>query len=326
MSKISKELFEIPPLEYVSYVKNLNIGYLQKIQEKLNPVYHLVCQNECCVTLTGSDGKEERHPQSNHEVEFIVQRGTDKVQFSKAVVEAYKNFGDFPSEFSEYNELPVVRIIDDEQEVLSHAYNNRSLVYPDRLLNSKLVFGSEEVYKKARTQILKEFSVRFPEHRRIWERSSDQLSDYKKAFSSGLYRNIPVFSESEAVQFYDEDRNHLCYGFKIPLLRPVQKKLDLLTMKLVRVDEKRFDLNEYCGQLAINLPTNTCERIEFFSERVNMQDKKDAFKQAYAWAQREYHRAQEQYKTDRVPVRVNFNKDEFSENKDSLAQFQRISF
>jgi hypothetical protein len=324
---IRQETFQMQPLDYIQYVKDLNVKYTEEIQEKLDPIYNFVNENDCCVTLTGSDGKSERHPQSNHEIEFLVHEGVDRVKFIGDIFDRYKqsSMGDFPAEFRGYEKDPTVRVIG--VDTLSYAYNNRDAVYPDRILNSKKILGSDQTYVEARNQLLHEFSLTSEDSKRIHDRVKSQLYDYKKSLKTGVYRDIVVFDVNAGLQIYDESNGGLCFGFKIPVLRTVQRKLDSLTIKYIRDNESRIDLNDLCGTLATELPSNTCDRFDMFAIYLGIDPKTvESWKYAYAWSQREYHKIQEKYKSKRTTVRTKFDKDEFENSRKIIGNFLETSF
>ncbi|HEX8923255.1 MAG TPA: hypothetical protein VF828_00795, partial [Patescibacteria group bacterium] len=260
-------------------------------------------------------------------VEFIVHNDTDPQKYAAEVVSVYKKKTgrEFAIDFSTFNGLPAVRQFNGK-DILSYAYNNPEAIYPDRALNSKLLLGSKGLYFLTRQQVLTEFSMFFPQSKRIYNKSVDQLKDYRKALITGSYRNRMVFDETRGIQYYDENIDKLRVGFKIPALRPEQRKLDLMTMTFIRKIKDQNLLDETVENLGENLPTNTLDRMDYFLKTKVDSGRLSAFKYAYSWAEREYHKVQEAYKNSRVLAETSFDREEFNSVKLTILDFIALNF
>lgn len=200
--------------------------------------------------------------------------------------------------------LPEGRTLNDDTETLSYAFNDQDLIYPDRVLHSRLLIGSEEIYTQAILKILNEII----DKGRIYEHIRQQLKGYEKTLEKGIYRDGRVFSWEEGTQYYqeNEDPKLLRLGFKMGPIRAVQRGLDLITFKALRNNEqlKERIISRYIeGGFS-----NTMKRIEFLIEiGLIPKDLGDKLIEAYYWFLQQYHQIQENYKQTRRPVELTFD-------------------
>jgi len=131
---------------------------------------------------------------------------------------------------------------------------------------------------------------------------------------TGISRGVVEFTIDPPIQYYNETGKVFAQGFKHSFLRAVQRKLDLLTVDLVK--KKIVDIE----QLAEELPTNTIERIEYIAGKTNLKDSKQV-QEAYLWFLQRYHEIQEQYKDQCGPKSLSFDPISFAEHKRVISDF-----
>lgn len=296
-SELPEAAFGLPPVEYLGLVETVNTTILKEHQLLLSD---MTLSEYQAVIVIGSDGKLERHTQSKTEFVFL--------QFEKdpfrAAYRITQKLRQYPLNY-EVGPRGMIEVRDvTDPTPLSWAYGDRTLVYPDRLLNAALVIGNPQTACVARLKVLYEMSLD-PRHAgRLLEHMTDQLALYKRAIRQGKYRGQPVFSSNEAKQYYNEGR-HMTFGFKSSFLRAVQRKLDILTARLIR--DGVWELEQ-----AARIPTQTYKRLDSFATLgILTGEEAEGLTQAYGWFLREYHRVQETYKRTRRPVALPFNLDYF---------------
>lgn len=295
------------PTEYSGLVQVVCMNNMRIMQAMLTPIPF---GRDNCVIISGSDGKLERHPQSKSDLVMV---GRDKKDCPlKRVLD---HIGE-----EEYQRLfdigpvgqPETKALNQEDPI-SHAFNRRELVYPDRILNAQLIIGSRGLFQEMRYRVLREMVGDHPELKRIREELKSQLSSYKKGIETGKYRHVPVYDRQLGVQYYDEDPTCSRYGFKHTFLRAVQRKMDLVTTTALQ--RGYVDLDE----AVVGMPTNTCDRIEFFKQACVLPNGvADDAADAYSWFLREYHKAQEGYKVSGRPITASFDIEEFETHRGAV--------
>ncbi|OGK30051.1 hypothetical protein A3F29_03440 [Candidatus Roizmanbacteria bacterium RIFCSPHIGHO2_12_FULL_33_9] len=305
-------------LEYLDTVRQENKVYRADIIDKLNG---LDLPQGACLALSGSDGKSEKHIQSLPELILIIDSEEDRFLALK-VVEWYDQkygSGSYVKEFDTAAKgMPEVKVVFSDLPIsntneLEFGGSGFSL-YPDRILNSSFIKGDEESHLRAKIKTLQEMATT-----KIVRGLKDQIRDYKRPLHTGFYRGEAVFSvddnEKTVSEYYDEHEGAYTVGFKIPFLRSVQRKLDILTAQLLR-SGKISSIDEF----AKLYPSNTLERMSFLSEYVDITGLND-LKNAYLWFLRAYHQAQEEYKTTQKRIVAKFDMQEFIRHREAVLRF-----
>ena len=302
----------LSPTEYYGLVTDgVNFNNLQSITRKLES---LELPKGVLVAVAGSDGKLERHAQSKTELIIIEESAA-----LEGDILLRDFFGNEP--YSELFDTSLDGVIDvkalDSRIPLSYAYGDSDAMYPDRILNTFPVFPitpeSLDLYFRAREQTLNEIS----KDKRIKEGLRSQLRSYKKAMQTEEYRHIPTFDTDRHIQFYSEQWPAYTTGFKIPFLRTVQRKLDLLTLKLEGVTTWR--------DVAMNMPTTTIGRLEYLrDQKIISQEECSTTGDAYAWFLQQYHNIQENYKDCCTPVELPYDAGTFDEHRKSVEHFASL--
>jgi len=300
--------------EYSGLLTCVNENYLRSTRRVLAPMCTEL-DRLCPYSLitVGSDGKKERHPQSKTEIVYVFEkqemapRAQDIAQiFRRTTGNTY---------FYETSEGQPMVVCLDQETPLSYAFNNSRLVYPDRVLNSVLVLGDENIHLKSRLKVLEEMIG--PESGKIRREMRQQRNEYGKACRTATYRAVSLFDPDTGVQYYDEDRKSYALGFKTSFLRLMQRTLDLL----VNDGIKKYGIN--IRQIK-EMPTSTVDRIKYLQKIGWIESGNQevaAAQESYLWFLREYHKAQEAYKNRGSGVNVPYNLSEFHKHRLSMFGF-----
>jgi hypothetical protein len=311
-----QSLFDLAPEEYYGCVYTINENRRLTLAEKFDGVP--LDLRTHAIILTGSDGKSERHTQSKTEMTILTTNTEGNPAASMANWYKNKYGADFNERFDvSPTGLPEVKVVPGDAESspsLAYAYGDRNLVYPDRVLNSQLLLGNESILSSAKRQVLAGITADDEAGRRIRKEIESQGRAATKGLTSGEYRHATIFFLEPPQQYYDEDRQHYSVGFKLAGLRPVQRMIDLLTIRAIR--SKGLAIED-----AISFPTNTVARVEALSERGLAPDASKLIP-AYQWFLQQYHVAQDHYKATRSGVKVPFNKDDFLTHRDAVVDFR----
>lgn len=312
MDKSEKfDCFDLPLIEYYSLVKVICQNWREELSNSIDKILPFSLNNDVAIVVVGSDGKEERHPQSK--TELVILYNSD-LSIIPHCLSTYCELGTLPVLCCE------IKAVGDTAEVLSFYRNSSSNIFPDRVLNSIVIWGNQNLHLKARRQVITEMVSDDQIGKKIREEMRNQLSNYKQALLKGRYRGLPIFDSGKQYYFESEDPKKLQLGFKMGPLRCVQRRLDLLTIEAWKKGMiKENDLS--------NLPTNTYDKIDYFSS-LQVIDVPFALqlKNAYLWFLREYHRAQEIFKnSDRISV-INspYNQEVFEQYKDIIYRFSLL--
>lgn len=295
--------FNLPPEEYRGLVITCCQNYRQEIRARIEEIFPYELINSLAIISVGSDGKEERHPQSKTELVILCEEK-----------EMFDQISSLTSKINDQNlHCDEIRVIN--EETLSFYKNNPQTIYPDRILNSILIWGNPEIYQKARKKVLQEMAENDSRGKKIREEIKTQISTYKKTTKIGKYRNQQVFDDNFQYYFEDNDPKKLRFGLKMGPIRAVQRKLDFFT---IQGFQKGKILNPE------ELPTNTIERIDLLT-KIGVLDENfsQKLKEAYLWFLREYHRIQEVFKnSDRTQViHLAFIQNEFEKYREIVLQF-----
>jgi len=213
--------------EYRGLLKTIAENREQELQVLFDPLIEKFGSNNWCLILVGSDGKQERHPQSKTELVLFCKDGKPRDEMKKTIKYLIPLSTD-PIEFEE------IKTLDDKESPLSFYNGQSDRCYPDRILNSNFLLGDDDVFIQARRQVLLEMSKQSKLGKKIREKLRTQLWDYKKALTSGQYRGQIIFDEKNQYYFEANDWKNARMGFKMGPLRAVQRKLDFLTLAAIR--------------------------------------------------------------------------------------------
>ena len=278
-----------------------------------------VGQSPVAVVAVGSDGKLERHPQSQTELILLKQATVPsiKAQFT-SLAQSPSNI--FRNELMYARDGQTFEYDVDGPTPLCRVYGNPNAQYPDNLLNSSFVAGSPDVYYQMRRRLLIEMTTQDSLGKSIRDDMKEQLSAYRRCLRSGVYRQAQVIDPYKGIQYYHEDPNHktTALGLKMPFLRTIQRKLDLITTQAIQ--KGLIDLND----VAVNCPTNTADRIRYLQDRRILSPDTDSIIEAYQWALRHYHNAQETYRTQQKPIEVYFDPTVYFNFVDQVEAFSLI--
>ncbi len=306
---------------YEIFLEYVNNQYLEQLRMDMQGAPLAPTQ---CLIVVGSDGKRERHKQSKTDLVVVEQPHSDNLPIDGFVAwygsvhpkQPFHEVFDLHSE-----RMPQVASLGNPDVPVSyaypHLYRQPARIYPDRILNSMLVGGSDEVFKDARRQVLHEMTDIGKPSRYIREEMAMQLKHYRKAIASGTFRDIDVFSTDPPLQFYDENPVSYSMGFKIPFLRSVQRYLDIVTTVAIRAG--RLDLDEAVD----TLPTSTVDRLNFMMNLgiLPANATTEKIRDSYLWFLQQYHYAQELYKGNREPVSLLFDQEVFKSHQAVVIEF-----
>lgn len=300
------------PMEYYGLVKDvINVNTIEDTSRLLE---RIKLPDGVVIATAGSDGKLERHTQSK--TELIVIQKSSSLQGDELLKNFFekeqlaKLFDTGPS-----NQIDTKNL--DESTPMSFAFNDSNTIFPDRTLNMLPIHPTDEnsldVFFQARERTLIEMSS----DKRIKSRLKSQLREYKRAMRTGQYRNIPLFDTENSEQYYSEAWPAYTTGFKVPFLRTVQRKLDVLTTQLG--NGKDWSI------IARELPTSTLDRIDYLAKS-NIIPLSSATKasEAYAWFLQEYHCIQETYKQSEAPMKLVYDPLLFETHKKSIESFSSL--
>ncbi len=299
--------------EYFGLVRVCCQNWRQELKDLIDNL-PATLENKVAFVVVGSDGKEERHSQSKTELVFL---------YDPLLL--YKIDG-HPSQFIRFREGSVIcneiRPVEADGETLSFFNNSSQSIFPDRILNSIVVWGSPDIHLRARMQVIREMVGQDERGGRIREALRKQISSYRQTLKNGFYRGLPVFKDGIQYYYECEDPKSLQLGFKMGPLRAVQRRLDILT-----VQTWQGSIANLTEENIYNLPTNTCDRIDFFlSLKLLDEGFASQLKEAYLWFLREYHRAQELYKNSdrRQVIRLPYKKEDFDNYGEIVYQFSLL--
>lgn len=304
--------YSLHPFEYLGLVETVNANMLGTHR---NVLANFTTAADQTIITVGSDGKLERHAQSKTEF-AILQVGPDPYRTADAIARHLQDrLYDTHYEVGPNGTIDVKDLADDETP-LSWAFGLSRLIYPDRVLNATWVMGNRHTFEEARRKVLEEMG----QESRIRRTLATQLKSYKRAMREGIFHHTPAFSLSDHVQFYSE-LPPITAGFKSSFLRAVQRKLDLTTGRLIR------DGKLTAHDAARTLPATTTGRLQFLADQGFLAPaQSEEVQEAYGWFLREYHHAQEVYKSKRTLVAVPFAVSEFETYAQHIYTFANLPY
>jgi len=176
--------------EYRGLVKTIAQNRKQELQVLFDLLIEKFGGNNWCLILVGSDGKQERHPQSKTEVVLLCRDSKPKDEM-KETIKCLISPSTDPIEFEE------IKTLDNKEDPFSFYNGQSDRCYPDRILNSNFLLGDDDIFIQARRQVLLEMSEQGKLGKKIREELRTQLKGYKKALISGQYRHQIIFDENQ---------------------------------------------------------------------------------------------------------------------------------
>jgi len=281
--------------------------------------------------LVGSDGKQERYPQSKTEI--VIAKRPEQPSLKSALT-SFLNLADRHLETAYdgcFGEYTIPEYSETQPEIpLSFQFGDPKKIYPDFLLNS-MPLGADplaenfETYTQMRMHVLREMGDGDKLGKKIREALRKQLSSYRQGISDGVYGGQVGF-DSDSI-YYDEGDllnpqdapRRKNFGVKVPFIRSVQRKLDMLTAEFAHINNNDGEL---IRDLAEQSPTNTPNRILFLNEiGLISSDISGDLKNAYLYFLQRQHECQAKYKQERQPVSVQYNQLAFREYAKVIKEF-----
>lgn len=207
-------------------------------------------KGDYAILTTGSDGRFEKGPYNTSKLEFIVVAPEDVtklglVRVLNGVIELEPLFID--------HDIEVKRL---GVDALSPYRGDRQRLFPTRIMDSVLLYGSSDVHNSSKRMLIDEFVG--PDGKRVFESVKDRRADFKKVLACDgvqMFKGEQVkhyeFSDGDVVAFFNPDKYVL--GFKTGPLRFVQYGLMSEVIRSCRAGANRSAL--------LDLPTNLGERL-----------------------------------------------------------------
>lgn len=281
--------------------------------------------------LVGSDGKQERYPQSKTEI--VITKRPEQPSL-KAALTSFLNLADRHLETAYdgcFGEYTIPEYSETQPEVpLSFQFGDPKKIYPDFLLNSMPLGANPvdenfETYTQMRMHVLSEMGDGDKLGKKIRDAIRKQLSSYRQGISTGFYGGQIGF-DNESI-YYDEgdllnpsdEPRRKNFGVKVPFIRSVQRKLDMITAEFTHENKNDPYL---IREMALQSPTNTPNRILFLNELGLIPSEFSIdLKNAYLFFLQRQHECQAKYKKERQPVSIQYNQLAFGEYAKVIKQF-----
>jgi len=273
--------------------------------------------NNACIMMVGSDGKHERHAQSQSEFVLVIS-SPDNGKIKESVMKTILDNIDGLHPDLRPNGTIEVKVIHSPMPC-SYAYNQISRIYPDRYLNSRRIVGNTETHNQIREKVLHEMSDSSDLGRRIRDKMKDQLRDYQKAIDTGIFRGVPNFDPLLGTQYYKESPP-IQLGFKSAFIRSVQRKFDIATAQNIR--SGKISLSD----AVLHLPAATIDKFDYFTFNGCIQQKTATkASEAYAWFLQQYHHIQEHYKNAHQPISLQSKSADFLYYSQIIKEFLKTT-
>jgi hypothetical protein len=310
---------DLSPPEYMGFLASITENHLLLWYS----IFSGFPTNRSCILVTGSDGKGERHPQSN--TNFIVLHdGSQEAIGDLALLRRFVK-DDVGLTDEKIGTSPIASCYEEkvlgepDHHPLSFAYGNPNTAYPDRVLNAVVIGGNQDLYLQARQQLLEEICKNSPVAKKTRRQMSEQLRRYKKAIITGIYDRLPLFDERRGIQFYCEENGSLQMGFKSAFLRAVQRKLDIITIRAVHKGVVTIK------EIVYDAPFFTPDRISFFTNKnIIGSQQAEQIIEAYIWFLQQYHRIQELYKNTKQKKAAPYDRELFDYYRKAIWEFTNI--
>ncbi len=315
-------VWSLSPLEYYGLVEVVNLNYLDEWRKEIEELFHDFDFQNTCFVVVGSDGRLEKHIQSRTEIVIFTR---ERLPIGFQQIKQRLLTASMPVEFGWKDK---VDLKDPSKKDLpfSSVYDNPQFIFPDRIINSVLLVGNEELYFEIRRKVIEEI-VNNPKIIRVLKK---QFRSHRSAMLKGKYRGLVVFDLEGYVQFYDEEEGKWRFGFKSAHLRAFQRFMLMLLSSYIKSKEGEVDFHS----LSLEFPLNPIKQYEWFIRKgflsrtyrdlSGKEIKSEDVIEAYQWFLREYHRVQETYKDQEPPrkgVSVQFNREDFLKHHSCLKAF-----
>ena len=240
---------------YVAGTKERNLLILDELRAKILDEAHLPDSRGVCILVTGSDGRLEKGFWSKPEP-IIVHSGVPETaaKLSSALLSIRSQAPELVADFDfELKDLS-------SGEVFCYAYNQKGRSYPQRIWDSKSVFGDKEVLNASKDRVVRELRSR------QWAKIKDDLSsirkNHKRAMESGrqVWKGTAVvnYDFDSGISYFCNFENAQARSFKHGPLRFVQSWLVATLAASIREGTEA----EACKLIA-DLPTPTDEKIKY---------------------------------------------------------------
>ena len=215
--------------DYFDHIKAFNAAVQNQIRDDLGRIF---TPDGFCIATTGSDGRLEKGPVSPLEVVLFLdsmgykdmqESGPHREELSRTLMGYIR--GEIGRPLFEQG-LEIKSVDTDEVHKVVKTYPDGrkvTLVSPNRIFDSMLLYGNPAVLHKAQQKLVEE--LKRPEARvGILERIIHRAKEFRNVAISGIQKygnsSLMHYNPKEGVAFYDPD-NHLL-SFKQGPLRAVQ--------------------------------------------------------------------------------------------------------
>ena len=278
-------------ISYFDQLRQYNLGLQERLAETLDDRYHSNYKDNFFIATTGSDGRLEKGPQSK--VELIAYTPIN----SKIEIK------DIVNEIIEDDEI---KLFDPSVEYKKMVIGKLSLfnedpnrVFPNRVLDSRFLYGNELLLPLTLRNIADEFTGIYG--KRIITKLKDQERYARKISREGRANfqgnELTHVNFEEGIAFYDDEDNlgPKRGSFKYGPMRLIQTSMSKGIIK--KIYNKDFDLD-----ILRHYPTNTVDRLHFFETEnlsgLNSSEVSD-LADNYKWFLWIYHCGQENWRLDK---------------------------
>lgn len=241
--------------DYVANTKEFNIQLQHVVKNALSESIGF-SSRFCAVVVTGSDGRLEKGIGSR--LEFIVLHPSTR-GLSWMVSDIIMEQLNALNGYQDRKDHDTVEIKDTDNETMSYYKNDKTRVFPTRLLDSAQVFGDPKPMSIARFKLYEEFNS--PAGSSILDAIKEKKRQYKIVSMQGVQKynkdiTIRHFDMEAGVCFYDPDS--MRYSFKIGPLRFVQMAIMQDIISYCRKSDQ-----EHGYRLLQDAPANMADKIAF---------------------------------------------------------------
>ncbi len=219
-------------------------------------------RRKIAIVATGSDGRKEKGSGSLVEPVIIHDSAPDKaLRYVEESLRCVRLWEQTPLSLAAGVEC---KDLGNAKTVFSFAYGRKGLVFPQRLLDTQLLYGSVELLRKAKARMASEWLGQ------RWKTIRDPLADikrhYRKSALSGQqhWKGHCVvnydFACAQTYYFDDPASGAMVRGFKNGPLRYVQVGLVLGLARWVSCHPAHAE------KIASEWPSSTFERLEFMAD------------------------------------------------------------
>jgi hypothetical protein len=310
------------PYEYFGLLELINDQRAEELKEivymGLEPddIRKLETTSNIAVVVVGSDGKKERHAQSdtemvvvcndvNREDDALIDRIRHSIKSRAAVFRIETGIDGFPHVY-DMSQLTPICYVDGKP----------GAPYIDYLLNSRRIAGNIGLHAEARKRVLEEAIANSETGDYIREKIKQQRGEYRNTCNTGIFRKNLHFDIAAGLVVYNESHN--VSGFK-PVLRAVQRQLDILTVQ--GISSGLFAIDEYVE----NCKTDTLSRLSWVGKRLPSEFIYD-LQESYTWFLQQYHKSQEIYGNNNLIDVATFSIPQFVMHRSVVLEFLNIRY